>query len=767
MNAPLYFRTLVLAGVVLGYALLAAAQDESVATPEDPEELSPGHSSHGEAFNEGPRQRAYLMEGTGRVTFPVTTKSPEAQQFINQGVGQLHGFWYFEAERSFRQAAALDPDCAMAYWGMAMANVNNAKRAKEFIAKAVERKSAVSAREAKYIDALDAYYKADANKNKERAQAYTKALERIVYDHPDDIEAKAFLGLQLWQNRNAGIPIASYLAVDALLKDVLEVEPLHPCHHYIIHLWDLEKAELALDSAAKCGPAAPAIAHMWHMPGHIYARLKRYHDAAWQQEASARVDHAHMMRDRVMPDQIHNFAHNNEWLIRDLIHIGRMRDALDLAKNMIELPQHPKYNTLSRNGSAKYGRMRLFDTLNAFELWDDLIALSDTPYLEPTDDPAEQIKRLRNRGRAFYRKGDVAGGAQEREAVEAWLNRERDAQLQAEQAAEVSVLEQNIEKDAAERDKLVAKAKDEARKPFSNKIRDLERAAWELQGHQALADNQPQEALELFKKAGGVDAAFRARVLLQAGQVDEAEKLMRREVQSHRNEVTPLAALVEVLWTVGKAKEAGEVFDELRQVAYAADLDAPPLARLAPIARQLGLPDDWRQAPPPATDLGERPDLDSLGPFRWSPSPASDWTLQDAEGRNVSLADYRGRPVIVIFYLGFGCLHCVEQLQAMAPKAEAFKRAGIEIVAIGSDDREGLCQSLENYDGKQFPFPLLADGQLEAFHAYRCYDDFENLPLHGVFLIDGQGRVRWQDISYEPFMDLDFLLKESQRLLAQ
>ncbi|MED6326692.1 MAG: hypothetical protein VYE14_04955, partial [Verrucomicrobiota bacterium] len=83
--------------------------------------VTEGHSFHGEAFNEGPRQSAYLMKGMGRVRFPVTTDSQEAQLFFTQGVAQLHGFWYFEAERSFRQAAMLDPDCAMAYWGMAVA----------------------------------------------------------------------------------------------------------------------------------------------------------------------------------------------------------------------------------------------------------------------------------------------------------------------------------------------------------------------------------------------------------------------------------------------------------------------------------------------------------------------------------------------------------------------------------------------------------------------------------------------------------------------
>ena len=100
-------------------------------------EPAAGHSTHGEAFNEGPRQQAVLMDGLPRLKFEITTSKPLAQRFFLQGIAQLHGFWYWEAERSFRQAAAYDPGCAMAYWGMAMANVNNDKRAKAFLVNAV------------------------------------------------------------------------------------------------------------------------------------------------------------------------------------------------------------------------------------------------------------------------------------------------------------------------------------------------------------------------------------------------------------------------------------------------------------------------------------------------------------------------------------------------------------------------------------------------------------------------------------------------------
>src|SRR5205823_4764264 len=125
--------------LLLAFSLFSAAGFSPAFAEEKP---IPGHSMNGEAFNEGPRQAAVLMGGTGAVQFPVTTKSDLAQKFFTQGVGQLHGFWYFEAERSFRQVAALDPDCAMAYWGMAMANINNLKRAADFIKVAVGKKGA-------------------------------------------------------------------------------------------------------------------------------------------------------------------------------------------------------------------------------------------------------------------------------------------------------------------------------------------------------------------------------------------------------------------------------------------------------------------------------------------------------------------------------------------------------------------------------------------------------------------------------------------------
>jgi peroxiredoxin len=237
-------------------------------------------------------------------------------------------------------------------------------------------------------------------------------------------------------------------------------------------------------------------------------------------------------------------------------------------------------------------------------------------------------------------------------------------------------------------------------------------------------------------------------------------------VRSHQNETLPLAHLVELRWKLEKRDDARASFEELRELSGPVDLSAPPFARLAPIARELGWPEDWRIQQPRPDDFGPRPELASLGPYRWRPAPAEPWTLRDVEGHEHFLAGYRGRAVIVIFYLGHGCLHCAEQLRAFAPRTDEFEKAGVSLVAISTDDEPSLQKSLDNYQSGEFPFPLVSDAALDTFKRYRVYDDFEGQPLHATFLIDGDGLVRWQDISFEPFQNVDFLLEESKRLLA-
>ena len=129
-----------------------------------------GHSRHGTAFDTGLRQKPWHMEGIGKAHFPITSKVPEVQEWFDQGNALLQSFWYEEAERSFRWCLKLDPDCAMAYWGMARCGINwstgladfpEVKRYKDFLKEAVRRKDSVTLRERSYIEAWDQAMRAE------------------------------------------------------------------------------------------------------------------------------------------------------------------------------------------------------------------------------------------------------------------------------------------------------------------------------------------------------------------------------------------------------------------------------------------------------------------------------------------------------------------------------------------------------------------------------------------------------------------------------
>lgn len=763
--------------LLLGPNIIFAAENESsdkatapVAT-EDSDVLE-GHSYHGEAFNEGPRQAAVLIESMGNVNFPHSAKDEMAGKFINQGVAALHGFWYLEAERSFRQAAKIEPDLAIAYWGMAMANANNKERARGLIKEATDRRGKASKHEQLYIDALAKYLEEpkeeeNSEQKSNREKRFIKDLEKILNDYPDDIEAKALVALRMWEATRNGLPISSHYAVNALLDHVFAANPLHPAHHYRIHLWDSERAENAVHSAAMCGPAIPAIAHMWHMPGHIYSKLHRYADAAWQQEASARVDHAHMIRTRLLPDQIHNFAHNNEWLTRNLIYLGRVNDALDQARNLVSMPQHPKYNSMTKRGSYRYGRLRLLQTLTEFELWKELLEECQGSYLQPTDDRGWQHERLAWMAVAQYLTNNEA----EAKSLD-WQLRERRVELEAKQIElekQIYALGKPAESDS---EKTAKDGEQPKKEDLEKDLRKLETDMRELDQfislEKAIAAVQAKDAKkfkELIEKAGRVEDTLKASLLSRAGDHKGAIEQLEKTVKDSPGQVRPLAVLVRALWLADRKDEAAKRFEELRKLASFADLETPLLKELSDVAKHAGQEGDWRIAYEVPEDLGERPDLDSLGPFRWSPYAAPNWTAVNAAGETVTDDALQGRPRILIFYLGFGCLHCVEQLDTFKPMVDQFRDAGIEIVGISMESAEDFQKGITRYD-EDVPFQLLANSDRQAFHDFRCWDDFEDQPLHGTFLIDAQGRVRWQDISYEPFTDAKFLLDESKRLLA-
>lgn len=707
-------------------------------------EPSPGHSVHGEAFNEGPRQGAVLLPGMGRIEFPVTTTKPEAQAFFNQGIAQLHGFWYFEAERSFRQVAFLDPACAMAYWGMAMANVNNDKRARGLLAKATAKKDSVSPREKLWITALENFYREDQRDKKTRALDLIRDFETVVQEHPGDVEAKAFLAWKIWHVRSDA-PISSRQAVDALLEQVFAVRSDHPAHHYRIHLWDDSKPIRAVGSAAACGPTAPGIAHLWHMPGHTYSKLRRFDDAAWQQEASARVDHAHLAKTFLLPDQIHNYAHNQEWLVRTWNELGRAREAMALAANLIAIPRHPECNTLDKAGtSAVFGRTRLLETLERWELWEDLAAAVDSIWIGPTTAIAPEVIRLRALGVAAHALEEPQRLASALRSLEEIQRAER-------------------EKAAAQKKSAATAAKKEPEKKEPEKPGPADAAIAELRVLEAVLTNA-SGAVGLLEGVGEqMSAAVRARCWLRLGQPAKAADL----VAKFPRDLTGLAAKTEILLACGRENEAREAFLEARGAAFALDDGLPVTSRLEAWNRKFRPESGWRPAAPVRHDLGQRPPLETLGGKLWVPPQAPAWQATGLDGKMVSGGDLAGHPRLLIFYLGSACPHCVEQLGIFAKAAPDFAAAGIRLHAVTREPVLEAARIREILPAAAGPgLEILCDPEKRAFRAFRAYDDFEGDPLHGTVLLDGAGRIRWIDVGWKPFLDAAFLLAEAKRLLA-
>ena len=257
------------ASLLAGSILLAAISAGQIVRGD----YEPGHSHQGSAFDSGMRQRPWRMSGIGKSHFPITTKIPEVQEWFDQGNSLLHSFWFEEAERSFRWCLKLDPDCAMAYWGLARTGLNwftdgpvdkpEFRRYLDFLKEAVRRKGAVTPREGMYIETWEAAYTCDP---KDREITLIKGLQKIVLRFPDDIEAKALLGLFSIRRGNT-------IGTELILQQVLAKEPDHPgAHHYRIHNWDGVASEEGLTVAAATGSSRPASATRTTCPATSTAR---------------------------------------------------------------------------------------------------------------------------------------------------------------------------------------------------------------------------------------------------------------------------------------------------------------------------------------------------------------------------------------------------------------------------------------------------------------------------------------------------------------
>ncbi len=249
--------TLFLAASVL--ALMTGAQD--------------AHHGHGQ----GPQ--------LGKISFEASCNS-NAKALLQRGLGWLHSFEYEQAARTFAEAAAVDPRCGIAHWGVAMSfyhplwappTVTELEKGQGAVAKA-RAVGAASEREVAYISAIDTFYRdADRLDHKTRVLAYSAAMEKLHKRFPDDREAAVFYALSLIAAGTMDKDGAFTKQKEAgqILNRVLAQEPNHPgAAHYLIHGFDYPSlAQFALPAARRYAGIAPDSPHAQHMPSHIFTRL--------------------------------------------------------------------------------------------------------------------------------------------------------------------------------------------------------------------------------------------------------------------------------------------------------------------------------------------------------------------------------------------------------------------------------------------------------------------------------------------------------------
>lgn len=280
----------------------------------------------------------------GSVQLPSSC-TEAAQGQLERGVAMLHSFWFDAARVAFQQAAAKDPGCAMAFWGVAMSfyhplwtnpsadELKAGKAAADSAQGLAARRS--SARERAYIAAIGKFYGGTTTTpHLQRVKAYQRAMQRLAQRYPDDREAATFYAIALL----ADVPpsdktFAVALRAGKIAEKVFAEQPNHPgAAHYVIHAYDYPPlAKRALAAARSYAKISPSSAHALHMPSHTFTQL-----GLWQESVSSNLESAVAARayaaETCMVGAWEEELHALDYLEYAYLQLGRDRDAADVVK---------------------------------------------------------------------------------------------------------------------------------------------------------------------------------------------------------------------------------------------------------------------------------------------------------------------------------------------------------------------------------------------------------------------------------------------------
>jgi len=334
------------------------------------------------------------LQNLGTHTFPVSTRNRQAQTFMNQGLNLAYAFNDAEARRAFREAARLDPNLAMAYWGQALVlgpNINalmepnEEPNAYELVQKAVSLKGRATTREQAYIDALAHRYSGKPDDRQPRDTAYADAMRAVHERFPNDLDAamlyvEAVMDLRPWGYwQRDGAPHVRTDDIVTLTEQVMARNPRHPgAVHMYIHLMEgtstPEKAEKAADTLQTLMPAA---GHMVHMPAHIYQRVGRYADAIKSNQLAIAADEDYISQCRAQGlYPMAYYPHNIHFLWFSASEDGQSRLAIESARQLASKIDDDTLRTLPLTAGF---RMVPYYALTRFGRWDEMLKEPEPP----------------------------------------------------------------------------------------------------------------------------------------------------------------------------------------------------------------------------------------------------------------------------------------------------------------------------------------------------------------------------------------------------
>jgi tetratricopeptide (TPR) repeat protein len=524
---------------------------------------------------------AQLFDGLGQYNRSFTTSSRKANDYLVQGMIWTQAFNYDEATRSFREAARLDPDCAMAWWGVAYSEGpsynhpfmdDKRKRASwKAIQNALVRVDNTSPVERGLIDALarrfeDPYPEDNARLN----EAYAEAMSELWEQYPDDADigmlyAEALMVLRPWQLYNVDRePAEGTVEIEAILERVLELNPnlAGACHLYIHAVELSETPERGLAVADRLSTEVPLSGHLLHMPAHIYTRTGDWNRAI---EQNALAMDADVVYRALSPDQLIQYmymVHNNHIRAYAAMMTGREAEAMLASRRMWEDISADKLEAVAPEVDA--WMCSVYDVQKRFGRWDELL---DEP-APPEYMPFTMAMWHAHRAIAYAAKKEFDDAERELQAYRKVRDNIQAAHLSpsitvAAAQGRLSVIEHFIPGEIALQ-----------KEDYELAIEHLTKA---VEAEDKLGYNgEPPDYLQPIRHTLGA-------VYLKAGRLEDAERVYQEDLAEFPDNGWSLYGLSRVLDAQGRTAEAEEYELRYRQAWAGADEPITTSCKCIPI----------------------------------------------------------------------------------------------------------------------------------------------------------------------------------------